>query len=217
LTHSLTLINRLEKVFHYYLSIKRSSSVTQVCVKYWHLSIMTSSSFTKRHSNIFASEVSLLGRPSLIIRPKFPAAWRQLFHATWKTFRTEFSGLLVNIQRHGRLVESQANLVEFEQLFHQMEMGRAEAKADFQRRKEEEERNRRITVRNWLSAASTDVDQERGVSARKHNPGSGRWLLDNNQVQGWFNPEFCSVPLVWINGIPGAGQFNAPSLGVTFN
>jgi hypothetical protein len=111
----------------------------------------------------------------------------------------------VNIQRHGRLVESQANLVEFEQLFHQMEMGRAAAKADFQRLKEEEERNRRIAVRNWLSAACTDVDQERGVSVRKHNPGSGRWLLGNNQVQGWFNPEFCSAPLVWINGIPGAG------------
>ncbi|PMD12225.1 hypothetical protein NA56DRAFT_756767 [Hyaloscypha hepaticicola] len=140
--------------------------------------------------------------------------WRQLFNATWKTFRTEFSGLLVNIQRHGRLVESQANLVEFEQLFHQMEMGRVAAKADFQRRKEEEERNRRIAVRNWLSAASTDVDQERGVSVRKHNPGSGRWLLGNNQVQGWFNPEFCSAPVVWINGIPGAGKTVLASLMV---
>ena len=86
-----------------------------------------------------------------------------------------------------------------------MEMGRAAAKADFQRRKEEEIRNRRIAVRNWLSAASTDIDQERGVTTRKQNPGSGRWLLENKQVQGWFNPESCLVPLVWINGIPGAG------------
>ncbi|KAH8687413.1 hypothetical protein BGZ60DRAFT_363661, partial [Tricladium varicosporioides] len=140
--------------------------------------------------------------------------WRQLFHATWKTFRAEFSGLLANIQRHGRLVESQANLVEFEQLFHQMEMGRVAAKADFQRRKEEEDRNRRISVRNWLSAASTEVDQERGVTTRKNNPGSGRWLLGNNQIQGWFNPEFCSAPLVWINGIPGAGKTVLASLVV---
>jgi hypothetical protein len=113
--------------------------------------------------------------------------------------------VLANIQRHGRLVESQANLVEFEQLFHQMEVGRAAAEADFQRRNEEDEKHRRITVRNWLSAASTDVDQERGVTTRRQNADSGRWLLDNNRVQSWFNPEFCSAPLLWINGIPGAG------------
>ncbi len=109
------------------------------------------------------------------------------------------------MQRHGRLVESQANLVEFEQLFHQMEMGRAAAEADFKRRNEEEERHRRITVRNWLSAANTDVDQERGVTTRKQNPESGRWLLENNLLQSWFSPDLCSVPLLWINGIPGAG------------
>jgi hypothetical protein len=124
---------------------------------------------------------------------------------------------LANIQRHGRLVESQANLVEFEQLFHQMEMGRAAAEADFQRRKEEDGRNRRITVRNWLSAASTDVDQDRGVSSRSLNPDSGRWLLRNNQVQGWFSPELCSESLLWIHGIPGAGKLVTQSFNTIFN
>jgi hypothetical protein len=86
-----------------------------------------------------------------------------------------------------------------------MEMGRAATEADFQRRNEEEKRYRHITVRNWLSAASTDVDQERGVTAREGDPESGRWLLKNSRIQGWFNPDLCSVPLLWINGIPGAG------------
>jgi hypothetical protein len=86
-----------------------------------------------------------------------------------------------------------------------MEMGRAAAEADFQRRGEEERRYRHITVRNWLSAASVEIDQERGVNARKQNLASGRWLLENNQMKGWLNPEMCSAPLLWVNGIPGAG------------
>jgi hypothetical protein len=114
-------------------------------------------------------------------------------------------------------VESQANIVEFEQLFHQMEMGQAAAEADFQRRKEEESRHRRITVRNWLSAASSDVDQDRGVSSRRPNPESGRWLLRRNQVQGWLSAELCSEPYLWIHGIPGAGKLLVTLFNVVFN
>jgi hypothetical protein len=153
----------------------------------------------------FRQRSRLIWETIINIRANFVAAWRQLFHATWKTFRAEFSGLIANLQRHGRLVESQANLVEFEQLFHQMEMGRAAAEADFQRRNEEEQRHRRITVRNWLSAACTDVDQEKGVTTREQSPGSGRWILQNSRIQGWFNQELSSTSLLWINGIPGAG------------
>ena len=131
--------------------------------------------------------------------------WKQLFQATWKNFRAEFSGLLANLQRHGRLVESQANLLEFEQLFREMEKARTAAEADYQCRTIEEERHRRITVRNWLSAASVDTDQEKGVNARKDCPGSGRWLLEHNCMQAWFNMEFCATPLLWLSGIPGAG------------
>jgi hypothetical protein len=161
--------------------------------------------FHKKALKYFRQRSKLIKKPRLVTQPKYPTAWQQLFHATWKTFRAEFSGLLANIQRHGRLVESQANLLEFEQLFHQMEMGRAAAEAEFQRHKEEEERKRRIAVQNWLSAVSTDVDQERGVTTRKQNPGSGRWLIENNHIRNWFNPELCSAPLLWINGRPGAG------------
>lgn len=132
-------------------------------------------------------------------------AWRQLFHATWKTFQTEFSALLGKVRWHGRLVESHANLVEFAKLYHQGEIQQATAEAEIQRQKQEEGRNRRIAVQQWLSAASADADQEKGVTTREGNPGSGRWLLGNNQVQGWLSSDFCSAPVLWVNGIPGAG------------
>lgn len=131
--------------------------------------------------------------------------WKQLFQATWKSFRTQFSGLIANLRRHTLLVESQANLVEFEELFQALERARATAEAEYQRRTEDEERHRQIIVRNWLSAASTDADQEKGLNARKDCPNSGRWLLENQYMQAWFNVEFCTTPMLWLNGIPGAG------------
>jgi hypothetical protein len=131
--------------------------------------------------------------------------WKQLFQATWKTFRTRFGGLLANLQRHGRLVESQANLIEFEQLFEELERARVTAEAEYQRRKDDEDRHRRVMVRNWLSAASVEADQEAGINARKNYPESGRWLLGNSRMQAWLNAEFCAVTLLWLHGIPGAG------------
>lgn len=134
------------------------------------------------------------------------SVWRQLFQATWKTFRIEFSAILQNLQRHGRLVESQANLIEFEQIFQELEKQRAAAEAEFESRRTQEERQRRIAVWGWLSAARTESDQEKGVDIRKEDPSSGRWLLRNSHMQGWLHPEFCSVPLLCVYGIPGAGE-----------
>lgn len=113
----------------------------------------------------------------------------------------------MNIQRHGRLVESQANLIEFEQLFQELQRQRVAAEAEFKHGRAEEKRQRRIVVRNWFSAAGTDSDQVKGLETRKAYPGSGCWLLKNNLMQAWINPEFCSIPLLWVNGIPGAGTY----------
>jgi hypothetical protein len=79
------------------------------------------------------------------------------------------------------------------------------AEAEYQRHRDDEERHRRIIVRNWLSAASIDADQETSANARKDCPDSGRWLLKSNYMQAWFNAEYCATPLLWLNGIPGAG------------
>ncbi|KAI9779019.1 MAG: hypothetical protein M1816_003779 [Peltula sp. TS41687] len=132
--------------------------------------------------------------------------WKQVFQATWKTFRTEFSGLFMNLQRHGRLLENHANLIQFEQLYQELQIQRTAAEAEICRNKAGEEGQRRLSVWSWLSAARSESDQEKGVDTRKDYPDSGRWLLRSNLMQAWLNPEFCSTPLLWVNGIPGAGN-----------
>jgi hypothetical protein len=100
------------------------------------------------------------------------------------------------------LVESQANLSQFEEF----QRARTAAEAEFRNLQDAEQSHRRIAVRDWLSAANTDIDQEKGANIRSDYPDTGRWLLVHHHMQAWLDPEFCATPLLWLNGIPGAGM-----------
>ena len=147
--------------------------------------------------------------------------WKQLFQATWKTFRTKFSGLLENIRRNQHLVESQANLIQFKQLkeanlahFEQLfqEMHTARLKAEVESRSfEDVEKSRRLGIlRAWLSAAPASLDYENFIRKLKDYPESGLWLVNDDRIQSWLNPDTCGSPLLWVNGIPGAGESSLP-------
>jgi hypothetical protein len=137
---------------------------------------------------------------------RYYRVWRQLFQATWKTFRTRFSGILDNLRRHKLLVESQASLTQFEEF----ERARVTAKEEFRAMRDNEGKRRKIAVRDWLGAASSEADQENYANVRLQYPGTGRWLLQIQHVQAWLDPNSSSIPLLWLTGIPGAGEY--PSL-----
>jgi len=63
-----------------------------------------------------------------------------------------------------------------------------------------------IVLRSWLSAASSDVDQENAAKVREDYPNTGRWLLKQDLVRSWCDPRSSSIPLLWLNGKPGAGM-----------
>ena len=72
---------------------------------------------------------------------------------------------------------------------------------------EEAERKRQlILVMNWLSAADSILDQEAAASVRRDYPPTGRWILEDPKIKAWCEPSNSVVPIVWINGIPGAGK-----------
>ncbi|KAH0562509.1 hypothetical protein GP486_002801 [Trichoglossum hirsutum] len=134
--------------------------------------------------------------------------WRQLFHATWKTFRTKFSGILANLRRHKTLVESQANLIQFAEI----QKTRAAAEAQVRSMQRAEVEHMQIVVRSWLSPASSDVDQENVAKVRADCPDTGRWLFRQSQIRSWCDPDSSLIPLLWLNGIPGAGKTVLTSL-----
>ncbi|KAF2178004.1 putative zinc finger protein [Zopfia rhizophila CBS 207.26] len=137
--------------------------------------------------------------------------WKQLFDATWKTYKSRFSGIISNMARHRNLIESQASLSQIEAF---QESRRIEDdRFDAQMRNENLGRSR--AVYGWLKAANVDTDQYHFSKIRADYPGTGKWLLDNSTFKDWFNHQFPMIPpLLWLNGIPGAGKTILASLVV---
>lgn len=130
--------------------------------------------------------------------------WKQFFQATWKGFVSKIQGLKDSLRHHRQLIESRATIVEIEEIRSLRRTTEAKLdnlqKADMARRK--------AAVFRWLSSADTEVVHERHLKARSDNHNAGQWLLDDHRFQKWFDPVYCSTPLLWMNGKPGAGAYN---------
>jgi hypothetical protein len=80
------------------------------------------------------------------------------------------------------------------------------AEAKFRGLQEAEDLRRRGEVRDWLAAANVEEDQEVKASVRAEYHGVCEWILDHKLIQAWRNSNAHSLPLLWIQGIPGAGK-----------
>ncbi|KAI0376807.1 hypothetical protein F5Y04DRAFT_273551 [Hypomontagnella monticulosa] len=128
--------------------------------------------------------------------------WKQLFQATWKGFVSKIENLRDNMRRHRQLIESRATLIQFEAV----QTHRRLTEVKFQEMYEADLTRRRAAVLLWLSPANVEEIHERHTLARSGNPSAGQWLMSDNRFQKWFDPLYCSTPLLWLNGKPGAGK-----------
>jgi hypothetical protein len=117
------------------------------------------------------------------------------------------------------LVETQANAREigqaqqgrtskamhFAELLQQSKETRILAEEEFGNLERAATHSQKQQVIKWLSAAdaSSDQDHHRGY---RNNMDSGHWLLQNKIFQAWANPMSDSAPVLWVTGIPGAGN-----------
>ncbi|KAF4883968.1 Vegetative incompatibility protein HET-E-1 [Colletotrichum fructicola] len=128
---------------------------------------------------------------------------KQIYHATWKTYKTKFSDLIHNLDQHRILILGQTNLAE----------ARKSQKLETDRRLQERidrDCSTRERVIGWLQGTSLNTnvknDHDKLLKIRSSVPNSGRWLLSRHQFKRWFD-RFPAIPaLLWINGIPGAGK-----------
>lgn len=106
------------------------------------------------------------------------------------------------MREHMTLIQSQATITQFTEVLRIQEAAKlamdSQNKAEVQRRRE--------VVRQWLSAANCEADQETFAGIRNEFPRSGQWLLKTNRFVSWFDPLYCQTHLLWLNGIPGAGE-----------
>ena len=143
-------------------------------------------------------------------------AWKQLWRSVWKDFQTRFKRLLEGLGRHRELIQSQANLLHFQQYqmdreklllqVQQYETDREIFIEDLEKREKIEHEEKYMAVRKWLSGAESSLDHEDACSAWHQYPGTGKWILKNEHIQNWREASSPRDSSLWINGIPGAGK-----------
>ena len=128
-------------------------------------------------------------------------AWKKLFHSSWKTFGTQFQYILSSLSRHKSLIENQASLLDYEQ----SKFARVAAQNSFEEIAEAEKKRRSLAVTDKIRPPNTRIDQDKAKETRQEYPESGKWILQNAFLRDWMDLHCPDVPLLWVNGIPGAG------------
>ncbi|KAJ3579076.1 hypothetical protein NPX13_g1491 [Xylaria arbuscula] len=151
----------------------------------------------------------ILSFQHIILRYFQQPQWRRVFDSSWNVTKAHFESIVTNIARHQRLIEKQATPLEIGEARESAQ--RSHHHGNDQLSKQDLQRLR--DVHNWLRATNIDIDQDNHEKARAEYPGTGRWLLNSTVFQDWFNPQFPAIPpLLWLNGIPGAGKTVLASL-----
>ncbi|KAK2784194.1 hypothetical protein FQN52_009136 [Onygenales sp. PD_12] len=131
-----------------------------------------------------------------LTRPK----WKKLFHCSWKTFNTQFKRILDSLLRHKELLDSEKGTVTILEIQRLHE----DANLRFDKMSKEEARKRLETAMNKINAPNSQADQYAALEQRGKSE-SGKWILGNSNFKAW-SAASVSMPLLYINAIPGAGK-----------
>jgi hypothetical protein len=171
-------------------------------------------SFISCHWSILNSPVSHKALYYLNIVLIFKIAWKKMVQHTWKTLNTRFQPIVKSIERHIGILQKQVDLSKYQKLNREW----AKISAEFKKLRDDEESRRCIEVLRWLKAANVDDDQINLTLERNESLNSGQWFIDSDQFQVWSDldsSESARKAILWIAGIPGAGNFRITYITVT--
>jgi len=108
---------------------------------------------------------------------------------------------------HRGLIESTATVSQIEEF----QQSRRIENDRFEEHLAKEDIERYRAVASWLKAADMASEQYHLSKTRAAYPEIGKWLVNHQTFKDWFDPQFPNIPpLLWLTGIPGAGELNCP-------
>ena len=136
------------------------------------------------------------------VRFKWDTDWKSFFKALWIAFTPDINNIASNLRRHKSLIEGGVSIKVFEEI----QNIRQFAIIAFEKQIKDQAVRHRDEVQTWLCAFDCETQQQDHRETRKVCKDPGRWLIDDPEFDKWFSSEYCSNPLLWLNGIPGAGM-----------
>ncbi|KAF4413455.1 Vegetative incompatibility protein HET-E-1 [Colletotrichum fructicola] len=124
---------------------------------------------------------------------------KRFIHAIFQTYQKTFEDLIQAIKRHQQILLGQSTFSEARRARANDERMRLQILETGQ------SRVRRELVL-WLKGANTQNDHDRLLRIREEFPTTGVWLLSKPEFKGWFERYTSRPPMLWLNGVPGAGK-----------
>jgi hypothetical protein len=128
--------------------------------------------------------------------------WKTVFKSMWKSFDTEFRGILQSLERHKDLVEQQTHIAHYQEhqattvIFHE----------NWAQQIKVEKEKRLVAVQNWLVVGpQAKDDHAEHQRIRDEYPTTAAWIFKHDYVKDWVEADLPESPLLWMHGIPGAG------------
>lgn len=144
-----------------------------------------------------------------------PLEWRRLFQATWRGMTSKIAHLRKSIRQQRSFLESHVVLSQSKDLsslrleilteFTKLQDLRISARIEFQRASKAEQDRRREKILQLLGDVNPYAKHQ--DAAKRRYADTGKWLLADELFKKWFDLDHCVEPLVWLNGMPGAGIY----------
>ncbi|KAI0840034.1 hypothetical protein F5Y06DRAFT_246496 [Hypoxylon sp. FL0890] len=137
-------------------------------------------------------------------------SWKLLFLTTWGRFQRRFNDILEDMERHGTLVDKEAqayHISEVQQLQHDIYAWKEESREKTSRFEEEQAAKQYQSIISWLKADESDqlaIFDSISAEGSKY-PGTCDWALKNKKIVSFLKhkPE---TSILWLQGGPGSGK-----------
>ncbi|EXJ70482.1 uncharacterized protein A1O5_06551 [Cladophialophora psammophila CBS 110553] len=229
---SSTWANSLDKILEAYEQIgealpllKQYESLFTKCPKMQKVLVMMYTDILDFH----LPAVSFLNR----------SKWRQFFRSSWGDFRSKFEGIVRNLERHRRLIESQFILLQasehekhradvlqniqnvrqgiqkiqtVEEEIRKVQQEVRVAQEKLQRAEEDRRADQLRAVRVWIAGTPISDYHALALKAREDYPQTGLWVTQHPKVSSWLTDDIPRSSILWMHGIPGAGKTTLASI-----
>lgn len=114
-----------------------------------------------------------------------------------------FGDVIKKLERSKELLLHSADIAHY----HATQEFRLRIAQEFEAQLERTRKDRMLTVIDWLSPTSCEVDHEELQRKRHEFPDTTRWIFNQDSMRRWLQPDERCNPMFWICGIPGAGSW----------
>ncbi len=115
--------------------------------------------------------------------------------------------MLNDLKRQKEIVGDQADQIHIRNY----ESDRLKIFEEFEHTRAQRSAERKSFVIQWVGAPKTILNYESLCQIRQEQfdatqRWTGRWILNNTEIEAWLSPPVPKASTIWINAVPGAGE-----------